>query len=107
MREKLANGELSWSRAKVILQKTLKAPAGNEKDIIEKELSQPAKRVAKPLPLQTTINRLSKSIKKDPKRSFNISNHDLYALLVTLQGKNVDQDQLDCVRKAFPILWDD
>jgi ParB-like chromosome segregation protein Spo0J len=107
MREKLANGELSWSRTKVILQKTLKAPAGNEKDIIEKELSQPAKRVAKPLPLQTTINRLSKSLEKQPKRSFKISNHDLYALLVTLQGKNVDQDQLDCVRKAFPILWDD
>ncbi len=34
MRKKLANRELSWSRAKVILQKTLKAPVGNEKDII-------------------------------------------------------------------------
>lgn len=108
MREKLASGELSWTRAKDILKKSLKAPAGNEKAIIESELSQPvAKPAPKPLPMHTTINRLSKSLGSDPERTFNISTQDLYALLVTLRGKNVDQENIERVRKAFPILWDD
>ena len=107
MREKLASGELSWTRAREILQKTLKAPAGNEKDIIESELSRPARPVAKPLPFQTTLKRLSSSLNSDPKRTFKVSTQDLVALLVTLRGKNVDQEHIDRVRKAFPIMWDD
>ena len=107
MREKLASGELSWSRAKTILQKTLKAPPGNEREIIEKELSQPAQRVVKPLPLPKTIKRLSKVVSSEPKRSYKVSNHDIYALLVTLRGKDVDQEQIDRAKKAFPMLWDD
>ncbi len=107
MRKKLASGELSWTRAKEIIRKTLKAPAGNEKDIIENELSRPVRPVAKPLPLQRTIKHLSKSLNSDPKRTFKVSTHDLYALLVTLQGKNVDQKDIDRVRNAFPMLWND
>ena len=107
MREKLASKELSWTRAKGILQKSLKAPAGNEKQIIENELSRPVLRVTKPLPIHSTIKHLSKSMRSHPKRTFKVNSHDLYALLVTLQGKNVDQEQIDRVRKAFPILWKD
>lgn len=107
MREKLAGGELSWTRAKQILRKTLKAPAGNEKQIIDQELTQPVRPAAKPLPLQATIKRVSKSLNSDSKRSFKVNTQDLYALLVTLRGKNVDQESIDRVRKAFPILWDD
>lgn len=107
MREKLASGELSWTRAREILQKTLKEPAGNEKEIIESELARPARPAAKPLPFHTTLKRLSKSLDSEPKRTFNVSSRDLYALLVTLQGKNVDQQSIERVRKAFPILWDD
>lgn len=107
MREKLASNELSWTRAKVILQKSLKAPAGNEKQIIENELSRPVLRVTKPLPIHSTIKHLSKSLTSDPKRTFKVNSQDLYALLVTLQGKNVDQEQIDRVRKAFPVLWKD
>jgi len=107
MREKLASGDISWTRAKEILRKTLKAPAGNEKEIIENELSQPVRSVAKPLPFQKTIKHLSKSLSADPKRTFNVSTQDIYALLVTLRGKNVDQEDIDRVRNAFPILWDE
>ncbi len=107
MRAKLANGELSWSRSKEILRKALKAPAGNEKTIIENELSRPIKTVAKPLPMQKTIKRLSKSLDTNPKRTFKVSTEDVYALLITLQGKNVDQENIDRVRNAFPMLWDD
>jgi len=107
MREKLANGDISWTRAKDILRKTLKAPVGNEKQIIESELSRPARSVAKPLPFSKTIKHLSKSLGSEPKRTFKVNTQDLYALLITLQGKNVDQQDIDRVRNAFPVLWDE
>jgi ParB-like chromosome segregation protein Spo0J len=107
MRDKLASGELSWARAKEILRKVLNAPPGNEKVIIEKELSQRVPPAPKPLPFQATIKRLSSSISADPKRTFKVSTEDLYALVLTLRGKNVDQENIDRVRKAFPILWDE
>lgn len=107
MRAKLASGELSWVRAKEILRKALQAPAGNEKAIIASELAQPAKPVPKPLPYQATIKRLSNSLNADPKRSFKVSTQDIYALLVTLRGKNVDQEHIDRARNAFPVLWED
>lgn len=107
MRDKLAAGEISWSRAKIILRKSLKAPAGNEKQIIESELTQPARPAAKPLPLQKTIKQLSKSLETKPKSSLTVSTQDLYALLVTLRGKDVEQQDIDRVRNAFPMLWDD
>jgi ParB-like chromosome segregation protein Spo0J len=107
MRDKLASGELSWSRAKEILRKTLKAPAGNEKEIIENELSHPVRPAAKPLPLPKTIKHLSKSLNSNPKRTFKVNTQDLYALLVTLRGKDVDQQDIDRARNAFPVLWDE
>lgn len=107
MRDKLASGELSWVRAKEILRKALQAPAGNEKTIIDSELAQPAKPAPKPLPFQTTIKRLSNSMSADPKRTFKVNSQDLYALLVTLRGKDVDQEHIERARKAFPVLWED
>lgn len=108
MREKLAAGELSWTKAKDILRKALQAPPGNEKQIIEDELAKPATRApSKPLPFQKTLKRLSVSMKDAPKQTFKVNTQDLYSLLVTLRGKNVEQEDLDRVRKAFPVLWDD
>lgn len=107
LREKLASGEISWARAKTILRKTLKAPAGNEKEIIEFELTQSIRSVAKPLPIQKTIKHLSKSLNSNSKRTFKVNTQDIYALLITLQGKNASQEDINRVRHAFPILWDD
>ncbi|MCH9698891.1 MAG: ParB N-terminal domain-containing protein [Gammaproteobacteria bacterium] len=106
IQDKLASGELSWARAKTILQRSLQAEPGKEKQIIEQEMSKPVKRKAKPLPLQTTINRLSKKLDKNSKSRIEITHQDLYELLLTLQGKSVEQAQIDKVRKAFPMLWD-
>jgi len=107
MREKLASGDISWSRAKTILRKSLKAPAGNEKQIIESELSTPVAPVKKPLPLQKTIKHLSKSMENTPKRNFTVNTQDVYALLLTLRGKDVEQQDIERVRNAFPMLWED
>jgi hypothetical protein len=59
------------------------------------------------LPYQTTIKRLSNSLSSDPKRTFKVSSEDLYALLVTLRGKNVEQEHIERARKAFPVLWEE
>ena len=107
MRKKLISGEISWNRAKQILRKALNAPAGEEKNIIENELSQPVKSAIKPLPMHKTIKHLSKSLSSTPKRTFKVNTEDIYSLLITLQGKNVDQKDIERVRKAFPILWDE
>jgi len=107
MREKLASGEISWARARDILQKALKAPAGNEKTIIDAELTSPGRPAPKPLPLRTTLKRVSGALATEPTRAFKVTTQDLYALLVTLQGRNVEQEHIDRVRKAFPVLWED
>lgn len=107
MREKLASGELSWNRARDILQKALKAPAGNEKAVIDGELASPSRPAAKPLPLRTTLKRVSSRLEAEPRRTFKVTTQDIYALLVTLQGRNVEQEHIDRVRKAFPVLWED
>ena len=107
MREKLVNGDLSWSRAREILQKTLKGPAGAERDIIDSELAKPSATVPKPLPFRSTMKRLSRSVTEEPDRRFTIDTADLYALVVTLRGKNVEPEHVDRVRKALPILWED
>jgi ParB-like chromosome segregation protein Spo0J len=106
MREKLAAGDLSWNRAKDILRKVLQAAPGQEKEIIEKELTRPAARPQpKPLPLQKTIKYLSKSLESAPEQSFNVNTQDIYSLLVTLRGKDVPEQDLNRVQKAFPMLW--
>lgn len=107
MREKLANGELSWNRAREILQKTLQGPVGSEREIIDNELAQPVRPSVRPLPFRATIKRLSKSITAEPERTFTVSTSDLFALVLALHGKNVDQQHLDRVRQVFPVLWDD
>jgi uncharacterized ParB-like nuclease family protein len=107
MREKLANGELSWVRAKDILRKAFQAPPGNEKAIIASELAQPVRSVPKPLTYQSSIKRLSNAINADPTRTFKVNSQDLYSLMVTLRGKNVEEEHIERVRKAFPVLWEE
>jgi ParB-like chromosome segregation protein Spo0J len=107
MREKLASGDLSWNRAREILQKALRAPAGNEKAVIDSELASPARAVEKPLPFGTTLKRVSSLLETDPKRTYKVTTQDVHALLVTLQGKRVEAEHIERVRKAFPLLWED
>jgi ParB-like chromosome segregation protein Spo0J len=106
MREKLANGELSWNRAREILQKTLKAPAGQEREIIDQELAEPS-RTPKALPFRETLKRLNRTMNEQPRRKFTLDSADLYALALALRGKNVEQERLERLRKVLPVLWDD
>ncbi len=107
MRDKLSSGEISWTRAKEILRKSLQAPAGDEKELIQAALAQPNKPKAKPLPMHSTIKRLTKNLDHQPERTFTVNTQDLHALLVTLRGKDVEPEVLERTRNAFPVLWED
>lgn len=104
MRKKLDSGELSWNRAKEILQRTIKAPLGKEKDTIEEELSKSQARVIKPLSFRSVVGHFSKMAETAPKKILTVTVQDLCSLIVALQGKNYGDDDLKRVRHAFPEL---
>jgi ParB family chromosome partitioning protein len=104
MHEKLVSGELSWSRAKEIIQKTLRAPVGKEKETLEDELQKA--RDPRPLSFKSAIGRLSKAMESKPQRSFTIDMQDLYALILTLQGRHCEKEHVERVWKAFPELME-
>jgi ParB family transcriptional regulator, chromosome partitioning protein len=107
MHEKLSAGELSWNRAKEIIQKSLKAPVGKEKETMEEELSKAPEKVFRPLTFRSAISRLSKVAASQPKRTFTLDVRDLYSLILTLQGKRLEPEHIERVRKSLPELMDD
>ena len=106
MHAKIAEGVLSWNRAREIIQKALKAPVGKEKAVIDGELSQPHVRAARPLTFKSAIGRLSKAIETKQRKTFTVDISDLYALILTLQGKNYGKEHLERVKKSFSMLMD-
>ncbi|MGB7566795.1 MAG: ParB/RepB/Spo0J family partition protein [Chitinivibrionales bacterium] len=104
MHDKLKTGDLSWSKAKEIIQATLKAPAGREKETLEEALVNAHERKVRPLTFRSAIGHIAKVIEEKPSQTFTIHAEDLYALMVTLQGKNYKSEHLERIKKAFPGL---
>ena len=106
MHEKLSSGELSWGRAREIIQKTLKAPVGKEKETLETEMAKSREKTVRPLTFKSAIGRLSKAIESKKEQTFTLDISDLYALVLTLQGKNCEKQHVDRVRKVLPVLME-
>ena len=106
MLEKLKAGELSWNKAKEIIKKTLQAPAGREKEVLEQGLNDAHDKKKKPLTFKSAIARFSKTMEEKPRRLFTVAVEDMLALVLALQGKNVKEEHIERVRKAFPGLVD-
>jgi len=104
MHDKLKTGDLSWNKAKEIIQATLKAPVGQEKETLEKALAKAHERTVRPLTFRSAIGHIAKVIEEKPSQTFTIQAEDLYALMVTLQGKNYKPEHLERVKNAFPGL---
>ena len=104
MHDKLKAGELSWNKAKEIISQTLKAPVGSEKETLEAALSKAHEHKFRPLTFRSAIGNISKVIKEKPQHHYTVKAEDLYALMVTLQGKNYTAKHLEHVRAAFPGL---
>lgn len=113
LRKLLEEGKVSWAKIKTVCKTILDAPAGKEKDVLEREIKalteSPVKQQPKKKPL--TFKRAKKRIsdrltKKSAKQSYAINNDTLLALLYVLEGKDYEENHLDKVNKAFPGLLD-
>jgi hypothetical protein len=105
--EQLKSGELSWNKAKEIIQQILQAPAGQEKETLEKGLAKAAENKPRPLTFKSAIGRISGIIKEKPEQSFTVGVEDLLALIVTLQGKNYKDEPVERVKRVFPGLLEE
>lgn len=106
--ELLDKGETTWNRAKAACQKLIKSPAGQEDqaaaEAIE-ELSKPAaKKPAKPLNFRSAKSRLSKVIKTNPDEQYTLSGDDLMSLLLVLEGKKYEENDLERIKGKLPGL---
>jgi ParB family transcriptional regulator, chromosome partitioning protein len=106
MLEKLKTGEISWNKAKEIIKKTLQAPAGREKEILEQGLADAHTKKPRPLTFKSAIARFTKAVEEKPSHVLTIALEDLLALVLTLQGKNATEEHVDRVKRAFPGLVD-
>ncbi|KMQ49457.1 hypothetical protein CHISP_3638 [Chitinispirillum alkaliphilum] len=104
IRQKLDSGELTWNRSKEIIQKTIKAPAGSEKEVLQEELSKKQSRTIKPLTFRSVLGHFRKVKNEDPQKTYNFSTDELTSLITVLQGKNYEEADIDCVRNLFPDL---
>lgn len=104
MMQRLKNGDLSWNKAKEVIQSMLQAPAGQEKEALQSGLAKAALRKVRPLTFKTAIGRISKAVQKQPQKLYTVEGEDILALMKTLQGKDFQQNDVDRVKKAFPGL---
>jgi len=100
----LKNGDLSWNKAKEIVQAMLQSPAGLEKEALKKGLESAAVRKVRPLTFKTAIGRFSKVLQKQPGHTYHVEAQDILSLMKTLQGKDFKPDDIERVKKAFPGL---
>jgi ParB family transcriptional regulator, chromosome partitioning protein len=107
MLEQLKAGDLSWNKAKEIIQQTLQAPAGLEKETLEQGLAKAAEHKTRPLTFRSAIGRISGIIEQKPGHTYTVLAEDLLALIVTLQGKNYTEEHIERLKKAFPGLLEE
>lgn len=109
----LEGGKISWTKAKDICRAVQQAPAGKEKEVLDRMLeklisaapiSKKATRPRKPLNFRTAKKRLGDSLKKTPERSYTLSGEDVLSLVRVLEGKQFEDTDLDRVKTRFPEL---
>ena len=104
MLAKLKAGELSWTKTRDIIKRTLKAPAGQEKEILEQGMAKAHEHKMRPLTFKSAIVRFSKSVEETPQQRLTVEIEDLLALVMILQGKNYSEEHLERIKRAFPGL---
>ena len=104
MKAKLEAGELSWNRAREIIQRMLDAPAGQEKAVLGEELAKQQTRAIRPMTFKSAISHFDKVLESSPKKSWSLQADDLLSLLLVLQGKKFEKVHLKRVQRIFPEL---
>ena len=109
VRALLADGRMSWSRAKGICRLALAAEPGQERAVVDaalREFAEPTvalpRRVLSP---KSATKRLTKHIEAHPEATYTVSAQVLLALLSLLTGPRDGQTaHLERVRQTFPAL---
>lgn len=110
VRALLAEGKISWAKAKRIGRAVEVAPAGKEKDVIARELEAlkagngSVKPRRKPLTFRSARKRLLAQSENGPKAKYAVEVDDLLSLLLVLEGRDYDDQHLERVRNSFPGL---
>jgi ParB family chromosome partitioning protein len=104
LRSKLENGELSWNRAKEIIQKTIQAPVGSEREVLNEEILKSQARVAKVITFKSVFSHFSKVKSKNPEKTYTFHINDLYSFARLLRGKEYDKDDISRIKSLFPDL---
>lgn len=100
----LQEGKMSWNRAKEIIQKTLKAEVGKEKEIINNEIENSSGRSVKPITFRSVLKHFSKVSQQDPQQVFSIHVNDMYSFMRVLRGKDYDEEDINRMKSIFPGL---
>jgi hypothetical protein len=104
IRSKLENGDLSWNRAKEIIQKTIQAPPGSENEILNLEISKSQTRVVKVITFKSVFGHFLKVKSKTPEKTYTFHINDLYSFARLLRGKEYDKDDISRIKTLFPEL---
>ncbi|MBN1604277.1 MAG: ParB-like nuclease domain-containing protein [Chitinispirillaceae bacterium] len=105
--QKLENGEISWNRAREIIDRTLKAPAGKEQDVLFLEISKGRSRVTKPVSFKTVYNHFSRIKSENPDIRYTLHIEELESFVKVLQGRAYDDSDLERLHSIFPELAPD
>jgi ParB family transcriptional regulator, chromosome partitioning protein len=113
IRKLLEEGKISWNRARECCRTILNAPAGKEKEAVERELkkvngSNGSSETSRKryLTFTSAKKRLAASLKTPSKPTFSVSTDDLLSLILLLEGKHYTEDDISKVRQKIPILLD-
>ena len=111
LRVRLADGRLSWNKAKEICRRVLAAAPGQEKATSDRALAEldAGRDTLRPVRLLTVkgaTRRLSSRLKKEGDAALSIQLQDLCSLLAVLSGRRHTDEDVDRVRKVFPDLLD-
>ncbi|MBW2732423.1 MAG: hypothetical protein JRH20_08500 [Deltaproteobacteria bacterium] len=60
----------------------------------------------KPLTFRKARQRLGQVAKENPRATYRVRSDDLMSLLLVLEGKEFEDQHLECVRSCFPGLLD-
>ncbi|NCC50532.1 MAG: chromosome partitioning protein ParB [Spartobacteria bacterium] len=112
LRKMLEEGRISWTKCKAICRDALSAPAGQEREIIDRaihslENPEQHKPTRRPITIRTAIKRLATHVDRHPKTQYTVSNEDILALVVLLKGRDYNDGHIDRVRQTFPGLLED
>jgi hypothetical protein len=104
MHQKLEKSEISWNRAKEIIDRTLRAPVGKEKEVLIFEISKGNSRVTKPVSFKSVYNHFTKIKSENPDFQYTLRVEELESFVKVLQGRAYDDSDLERFHALFPEL---